>query len=555
MSAVTAAPALAAARAPGAGNPAAHLWRLALADFRERTRRPAYLVSLLVMVWLVHGMLPPGGAGYRTFVMNDVYRPEYGPEWVGTLVGVLSSLYFLLVGFYLVKGSVERDRRTGVGQILAATRVSRRRYLAAKAFSNLLVLGSMLAVALVVALVTQQLLGESRRFDPFATALPLFALALPVAALVAAGAVLVECIPGLAGGAGNVVWFVVSMVALASGVLDSNRAEIGGRDLLAVSAVTRSTYERLHELHPEIPVDVKSISMGVNVSERWRGAKQLTFPWRGLRWDVRALAVRAQWLALAAAFVALAALVFDRFERPARAGAGRASRPWEWFAKRRPEAAAVRRPVPVVALTPATRGSGFAALVRAELSLLLHGQSPWWYLGAAGLVIATLFAPLDAVRAGLLPVLSIWPVLLLGALGARERQHGTAALLFSVPRPVTRLLAAGWVAGALLYLALGAPALARFALAGLWQWAAGWALGSVFVSALALALGVWTGGSKFFEVLLLFAWYVGPMNRVAGMDYTGVTVARPPALWAAYAALVGGLLAAAWWGRARRVRD
>lgn len=555
MSAVAAAPALAVARAAGGARAASHLWRMASADFLERTRRPGYLVSLLVMVWLTHGMLPPASAGYRTFVMNDVFRPEYGPEWVGTLVGVLAGLYFLLVGFYLVKGSVERDRATGVGQVVAATRVGRFRYLAAKAFSNLLALLSMLAVALAVALVTQQLLGENRRFDPLATALPLVALALPVAALVAAGAVLVECVPGLAGGAGNVAWFVVTMVGLGSGMLDSDRAEVAGRDLLAVSAVTRSTYERLHELRPEIPVDVKSVSMGVNVSERWRNARQETFTWRGLRWDTRAIAVRAQWLALAAGFVALAALVFDRFERPARARAGRASRPWQWFGRGRSAPAARARGASVATLPPAVRGGGFAALVRAELSLLLHGQSPWWYLGGAGLVVATLFAPLDAVRLGLLPVLSIWPVLLLGALGARERRDGTAALLFSVPRPVTRLLAAGWLAGALLYLALGAPALARFALAGRWEWAAGWTLGSLFVPALALALGTWTGGSKFFEVLALFAWYVGPMHRLAELDYTGVTAPRPAGLWLAYAALAAGLLAAAGWRRSRLVRN
>lgn len=554
MSTVAAAPALARAKPRAPGNPASHLWRLALADFRERTRRPAWFVALAVMAWLTHGMLPSGDAGYRTFVMNDVFRPAYGPEWVGTLVGVLASLYFLLVGFYLVKGTVERDRRTGVGQVVAAARVSRRRYLAAKAFSNLLVLATMLAVALVVALVTQQLLGEDRRFDPLATALPLFALALPVAALVSAAAVLLECIPGLAGGMGNVVWFVASMTLLSLGILDSNRPEVGGRDLLAVSAVTRSTYERLHELRPEIPVDVNAISMGVSVSERWRGVAQQTFDWRGLRWDARAIAVRAQWLVLAAGLVALAAIVFDRFERPAHVPAGRASRPWAWFAKPRAEAAVARRAASVAALTPARRGHAFTGLVRAELALLLHGQSPFWFLGAAGLMLASLLSPLQAVRAGLLPVLAVWPVLVLGTLGSRDRVHGTEPLLFAVARPVTRGLAAGWLAGAAIGLALGAPGMLRLALAGQWPAVVGWALGSLFVPALALALGTWTGGSKFFEVLLLFAWYTGPMHRIAGLDWTGVTAPRPPLVWAAFAALTAGLLAAAWAGRARRVR-
>ncbi len=542
------------ARGDGRATPLGGLWRLAWPDFLERARRPGLVVSLLVMVWLTNGMLPPAIAGYRTYVMHDRFRPEYGPEWVGTLVGILTGLYFLIFGFYLVRGSIERDRRTGVGPILAAARVSRRRYLASKALSHLMVFVSMLLVAFVVALVAQRLLGENRRFDPLATALPLFAIALPVAAFVSAGAVLFECVPWLAGGGGNVAWFFASMGLLVSGLLGTHANASGSHDLLAIPSVMRETSVRLHALHPEIPVDFNQLSLGVDVSSRWRGVAQETFPWRGLRWDAGALASRALWLAAAAGLVALAALAFDRFERPARAGAGRASRPWAWFARTRPAAVAARRTTSVAALAPATRGLGFTGLVRAELALLLHGQSPWWYAVAGGLVIATVFAPFDVVRFGLLPVLSVWPLLFLGALGARDRRDGTEPLVFSVARPVARPLAAGALAGMLLYLALGAASLLRFAVTGHPDWAAGWMLGSLLVPALALALGTWTGGTRFFEVLLLFAWYVGPMHRLAGLDYTGVTAPRSPQLWTLALALTAALLAAAWIGRARLVR-
>jgi hypothetical protein len=537
-----------ALRAPGA------LWRLARADFLERTRRPAYFVSLLVMAWLAHGMLPSATAGYRTFSMQDLYRPAYGPEWVGTLVGTMSGLYFVLVGFYLVKGAVDRDRVTGVGQILGASRLGRLRYLSGKALSNVLVLASMLVLALAVALVTQQLLGEDRRFDPLATALPLLAIGLPVAAVVGAGAVLIESIPGLAGGLGNVVWFIASMAALSIGIIDAETKASGAADLLGFSSVSLSTFQALHAIHPEVPIDTKALAMGVNVNSHWIGVAQRTFPWHGLTWDGRTIAGRLVWLAVAFACVGLASLVFDRFERPGRARAGRALRPATWFARRAPAARVQAHAVRVSALPAATRGGAFAGLVRAELALLLHGRATTWLLGAAGLMIATLLAPIEAVRMGLLPTLSIWPVLVIGALGARERQNATEALLFSAPRPVTRQLAAAWVAGTLLVLGLGAFGTLRLLVAGHAGLAAGWLFGSAFVSALALALGTWTGGSKFFEVLVLFAWYVGPMHHIAELDYTGVTAARPPALWLAYTAVLAGLLAAAWAGRARRVR-
>lgn len=554
MNAAAAVSALAAAPASAGGHPASHLVRLALADFRERTRRPAFFVSLAVIAWITHGMLPPQGSGYRTFVMSDNWRPAYGPEWVGALVGLLMSLYLLLVGFYLVKGSVERDRRTGVGQVLAAARVSRLRYVAGKALSNFLVLASMLAVAFVMALVAQQLLGEVRRFDPLATALPLALIGLPVAALVAAGAVLIECVPGLAGGFGNVVWFVASMTLVSVGAIESDRGTATALDLVGGGTVAQSTYEALRAAHPEVPIDRKSLSVGVNVSPRYRGARLGTFTWPGLRWDAAMVGGRLLWVLVALVLLAPAALVFDRFERPARAPSRAGARVWERL--RRAAPAPAHAAIGSAAhLAPAVRGAGFAGLVRAELALLLHGQPLLWYLGALGLGIACAFAPLGAVRAALLPILSVWPVLVLGSLGARERLHGTESLLFSVARPVGRLLAAGAVAGALLYVALGAPALLRLAAAGEWGYAGGWLLGSAFVPLLALALGTWTGGAKFFEVLVLFAWYMGPMHHIAELDYTGVTAPRSPQLWAAYAALAAGLAVAAWFGRSRRLQN
>jgi hypothetical protein len=38
---------------------------------------------------------------------------------------------------------------------------------------------------------------------------------------------------------------------------------------------------------------------------------------------------------------------------------------------------------------------------------------------------------------------------------------------------------------------------------------------------MALALGVFSGTSKPFEAILTAMWYIGPMNRVSGIDYTG----------------------------------
>jgi hypothetical protein len=92
------------------------LWHLVKADFLTRVRRTSFFLTLGFAVLL----------GYETFaghvVMQlDDYRGIYNSAWVGALMAVVTSSFLTLVGFYIVKGSILRDETTRVGQILAAT--------------------------------------------------------------------------------------------------------------------------------------------------------------------------------------------------------------------------------------------------------------------------------------------------------------------------------------------------------------------------------------------------------------------------------------------------
>ncbi len=529
-----------------------HLLRLAWADVLERTRQPGYLVSLLVMVWMGHGMLPREDAGYRTFVFNEQYRPSYGPEWVGTLTAVLTSVYFLFVGFYLVRGTIERDRRSGVGAILATSRMSKFGYLASKALSHLLVLGSMAVVVLLTALVTQQLLGEDRRIDLAATLTPFVMLTVPIAVFVSASAVFFDSTPVIRGGAGNIVWFVLLGVIMASGEMKEGGTS-PSRDLMGAGIVARDVIRVSQERYPESAASATSFSMGLNFSERWKTLETRRFDWHGVDWSGEAAASRLLWLLVGCAVLGLAVVPFDRFEHAASALAARRPR---LRLGARSEAASPEPLTPMRSadsLTPARAAFRFDALLRAELLLLFRGQRWWWYLGALGLLIAGLAAPLTGVRRIVLPLASFWPVFVWSALGHREARDEVASVVFSCARPLHRMLPATWLAGASVGLVLGATGMLRLALAGDLAAVAGWVLCALLAPLLALACGAWPGGGRLVEVVWLFAWYIGPMNRIEFADYTGVVVPRSPQVWLAYAAMLLALAGFAWWGRARQV--
>lgn len=164
------------ARAPAA---------LAVADFRERTRRPAYLVTLAAAVALGYLALPPASSLY--VVMNaGGYRGIYNSAYAGTATALAGGLWLMFGGFYVVRGAIARDQRTRVGQILAATPLRNAGYLAGKFWSNLLVLASMACVLAVTGLAIQLARGESRAVGPGALLLPFALFTLPVLAVTAA---------------------------------------------------------------------------------------------------------------------------------------------------------------------------------------------------------------------------------------------------------------------------------------------------------------------------------------------------------------------------------
>ena len=529
------------------------LWRLARADVRERVRQTGFLVSMLVMVWLAHGMMPGVSDGYRTFVVNSFYRPAYSAAWVGALSATLTSAYFMFVGFYLVKGSVERDRRTGVGQILASAQVRGLRYLYAKALSNMVVLSLMAGVVLVTALIMQQVLGEDRQVDLLATASPFVLLTLPTAAFVSACAVFFDCVSFLRGGLGNIAWFFLIGILMASSGIDKQSASPFA-DVMAGRTVTGVAWAELHRQHPSVSLREQDVSMGVNIDSRWKHKQVLTYPLRSIPWSGEAVAARLMWLAIAAGVVVMASFVFDRFDR-APAPSSRA-RPQDV-----PRAAAALASAPRRAarradeLTVAPRSFAFPTLLRAEILLLLKGHSKWWYLGLAASLVTGTFVPLRGAREFVLPIASLWPVLVWSALGHRERRDNVAPVLFSAPRPLGRLLVASWCAGTVLALAVFAPVLLRLAIAGEGGYLLGGVTGAAFIAALALASGVWTGSAKMFEALYLMLWYIGPMHHMPELDYTGVTIARPLAFTLIEIAVTGALLMLAWVGRARQLRN
>jgi ABC-type transport system involved in multi-copper enzyme maturation permease subunit len=547
------------------------LYHLALADFYERARRYRFLLTLAAVIYM--GVLVNNGTVFFYLTSGDLnslafFRGEFNSAWIGTMTVLVTNSFLGLFGFYLVSDCIERDIRTGVGQIIATTPVRRATYLIGKWISNFLVL-TVMELIMAVAAAVMVLLKREAVLDLGALLMPFLAVALPYMALIAALAVVFETIPWLRGALGNALyfflWLFLIMAVLAGGMLQAvlNGSMGAGANVSDLSTKTgvmmelptlkdpmgfnifrESLFAGALAAYPNEPVH----SMGVQAGP---AHQYRVFDWSGLNWTPGIVAGQWLWAVIGLGLILLSAVWFARFD-PAREGLRRArAKPEE---AKEGEPAAPRKKAPRIALpslsplvSKLAQVSPFLGVLFAELRMLLNGRRWWWWLVIAGLNIAILITPLSMAKEYLLPVAWLWPLAIWSEMGNRERKNNTSQMVFSSARPVLRQLPAAWLAGILATALFGIAGAVVFLSNGDLPGLAGWVGAVVFIPTLALALGVFSSGSRVFEVVYLIWWYIGPFQKTGGIDF----ISGPPQVFLLAAA--GLLLLSAYW-RGRQVR-
>ena len=529
------------------------LYHLVLADFLERVRRYSFLVTLALTVYLAYCCVTG-----KIVVRLDEYRGVFNSAWVGCAMTLVAATFLSLFGFYIVKGSIQRDQETRVGQILATTPMTKSFYTVAKMISNFAVLASMIAVMAVAAIAMQMLKAEDPQVHLWPLLSPLVIFALPAMAFTAALAILFETIPGLRGGIGNVVYFFVwtALLAVPISTLDTNGKMNPAQsfsDFNGMVSIMSQMQQDLREVAPDYTKGA-SLTIGDTLTTK-------KFLWNGLHPTPALYLSRMTTLLVALAVALLAALFFHRFD-PAQE--------WQFQkSKSKQQAATAKLPAangsislgdpasvsPMAStplhLTPLTRPQNSPAMVLprtvlAELKLMLKGHHWLWYIVAAGLFIASLSSPLNASR-GVAIVALIWPILVWSQMGTRESRFNTASLIFSSEHSLVRQFPAIWIAGVIVAAVTNGGLAIRLLIARDYPSLLAWLACTLFIPSLALALGIWSGTSKVFEAVYTVWWYLGPAHFMPGLDFLGASPASARATL--YLLLAAALLVASYLGR------
>jgi hypothetical protein len=478
------------------------LFNLIRADVLERTRRRSFLV--IVAATLLLGYLVVNG----TIGLHlGRYRGVMNAPWIGLMMALCGTTFVSLFGFYAVKNAVARDRQTGVGQVLAGTPIGKVPYLAAKALSNFLVLAVVIALLALAAILLLLIRREAGTVDVQALLPPFLFLALPAMFFTAALAVFFESMPGLRGGLGNIAFFFLWIFLLI--------LPLATRSLWTDVTGVRLAMDRLQtDIRALAPDYDGHFTLGI---ENGAPHDKIPLRWRGMDWTARDIGWRLLPLGWVVALIACAALVFDRFDVKAPRREESARRLGRWAGSGngllKPPDLALRL---LAVVLDRTR---FGRMLLAELRLMLQALPWWWHAVALTLWVFTLIEDPAYSRAALLPCLSLWPMFLWSAMGTREIRERTWPVLFSSPRPVVRQLPALWTAGALVACAMVSGLMVRLLIAGNFGVVLATGAGALFVPTLALALGVWSGGSTAFEIVYFLAWYLGPLQHMPALDF------------------------------------
>ncbi len=474
------------------------LFQLMWADFLERIRQYSFLVVLGLMIVVAYFFIPPLDTSY-IIIDLDGYRGVYNSAWIGATVAMLTGAYMALASFYVVKGAINRDRETGVGQIIATTPISKTFYVFGKWLSNLAVLTAMVVILVIAAAVMQLVRNEALPIQIWPLVAPFLIIVLPTMSIVAALAVLFDTIPLLRGGFGNILYFFIFLIFFFPAAIGASFV-IENMEQGAIATVPGNSGASACCFILE--------SNAMLLMEREFGQQQ-TFVWEGMNWSPVNLLIHAGFVVVAIGIVLLSAVLFKRFD-PAYERVGDGQGRLTGLQKRVLRLLGLEKDqttedevielgeIAAVQLTPldsSATGFRFGAILSAELRLMLKGLPWWWYVIALGLIIAGLLAPKDAVTSFVLPIAWIWPILIWSSMGVREARYHTQGYVFSAAYPLRRQLPATWLAGWILAILIGSGVLVRLILEGQWPNVLTWAVGALFIPSLALALGSWSGSS------------------------------------------------------------
>ena len=462
-------------------------------ELRLRLRRVSTLVALAALVAITWALIPDPRDGMTLMSVKGA-RVLYNSNAMAFGSATFASVLVGLASFYLVRGRVSEDLRSGIASVIAATAITNRVFLAARWLGSVLYMLGLVAALMGTTMVLHALRGEGP-IQPVAYLQNYGILLVPMIFFGVSVALLFDSVPFLMGKAGDVLYFFLwtLQLGLTAATQASLTAYFPPLFALDVSGVGIAIMQIQHVLgSTEISVGVSKFNAALPI---------VTLP--STLWSSQIVLMRMACALLAMAPMLPALLFFHRYSPDrVKIDHARARRsPLAWLnSVLRPLAALVRPLFRLAVLVPGQLGQ-----VLAEVALTLMSAPAAIAALFISLPAALLVAP-NVLPGVVLTSVAFWGILICG-LSTRDFESNledmTGALTGgSTGRYIRQLLATALMG--LIFVSIGAVRWAEYAPLR----AAVLIAGVLSFSALASLLGTTSRTARTFLVLFLFGLYM-----------------------------------------------
>ena len=480
---------------------------LVLNEVRLRMRRLSTLVALLAVVAISWAMIPDPSSG-TAFMAVDNARILYTSASLSLGSAMMGGLLFGLGGFYLVRGRIGEDIRSGTGSVIAATGVGNALFLYGRWLGGVVYLLALILAFMGAILVCHALRGDGP--IELLVYLQTYALLLlPMVFFAVSCAILFDSFAPLMGKGGDILYFVWWSAQLSLSPLTALHK-------LPSDVLLLFDFNGMAMAWSSLGAHFDLKNMSVGASEFDPALATVTLP--AAFWSAKVILMRCASALLALLLVLPASFLFHRFspDRVKLAASKRRS-PLalinQWL---RPLSKLVQPLFRLAAAIP-----GFWGQVVADVALTL-AASPAAIAAVIVAVAASLLGNLPTLGPLTMACVAFWGVLV-ADLSTRDYQAGiedmTGALRGGIVQRYARQLAATGLLG---FLFMGVVAV-RWSLHDPLR-AGALVVGIVSLSALATLFGRCSRTPRLFMALFLFGLYVAvnairvPMIDVVGFN-------------------------------------
>lgn len=480
---------------------------LAQNEMRLRMRRLSTLVAMLAMIALGWAMIGNPADGTTMISMDDA-RVLYSSSALALGSASLMGPLMMLVGFFLLRGRMGEDLRSGMGSVIATTPASSAVFLAGRWLGGVVYLGALALVFMAAIGVCHVVRGDGP-YNLFIYLQTYALILIPTVFFTASCALAFDSVPWFMGKLGDTLYFFIwvfqlSLVAqIKPGVSDPLFSAM----LLDFSGLVIAAHSLV------VYTGISSFSLGASTFDA--ALAPIVLPAQLWSWPLAASRLGAAAVALLPVLPAV--LLFHRFSPDrvkARLGQQRRT-PLEFANAHLQKLSGLVQPL----FRLAARLPGWPGQVVADIALSLVA-SP---VSIAVVIVAaasSLLAKTASLPGLLIGLVAVWGVLVCD-ISTRDKTAMTDDMTAALPggsaqrywRHFGAALGLGllMMGGIALQWLVSAPAQAAALLIGL-----------VSLSAVATCLGAVSKTSRLFMGLFLFGWYVALNVRgVAWVDAVG----------------------------------